>query len=505
MRARHVLAAVLVLALAAGLLAGCSKKIHPVGNMAPETYLFVQGPIDTVNHRVHLYWYGTDPDGSVAAYAIRWVYPGQDAGWDTIKVRGNPAPRDSMFTIFTGDTSTVMPRFEVFAIDNEGMRDPSVASEDFTLSNRAPVVHITDPLGTSDSTFASVTFHWNTDDPDGGGPDLRYYVWLDGNAATPDVTDQEEFTVPSARFLRSGVYPPTGPRTVFVQAVDDGGRHGPVASFTWTVRPPADQFDNNQARLLVIDDTSTEDPNNLLLDSFYSAVYTLLPPGTYTVLRPQVSPRVIRSSADLAQTFGLFKAVLWYRGGIPGRFTSPWLRNFEEGVGEYLDHGGNLYVDGLYLINGLRSPGALSMDFVTSHCGSDGLYNCYTTVERGIVDSTAGWGNRNGGFFRSTMYGDPASSTFRSILAATSRSDSSAGLRAFVVRDTANVAFWAMAGVLSPGNSEDLPVGVTVPQGQSGKLVLLTIPPLYGGGNVANTRNFLRRILNSFGTGVPLP
>src|SRR5207247_9580676 len=63
--------------LALGSLSGCSRKMSPVQNLPPDTRLFVQWPVqvDTVSHRVHLYWFGTDPDGEVVAYAFRFVYP----------------------------------------------------------------------------------------------------------------------------------------------------------------------------------------------------------------------------------------------------------------------------------------------------------------------------------------------------------------------------------------------------------------------------------------------
>ena len=95
----------------------------------------MRGQVDTVNHRVHLYWFGTDPDGEVAKYALRWVYPPpapQDPAWDTIPARlpGGRAPtRCSRCP--PGDSFVVMPRFEIFAIDNEGAADPTPAVQTF--------------------------------------------------------------------------------------------------------------------------------------------------------------------------------------------------------------------------------------------------------------------------------------------------------------------------------------------------------------------------------------
>ena len=62
-RARRALTLLVPLALFA--LAACSPKDAVVTQLPPETTIFVQGPVDTVHHRVHLYWFGSDPDGDV--------------------------------------------------------------------------------------------------------------------------------------------------------------------------------------------------------------------------------------------------------------------------------------------------------------------------------------------------------------------------------------------------------------------------------------------------------
>ena len=503
MRARRALAlAALAVpaALLLGGLAGCAKELRPIQNLEPETYLFVQGPVDTVNHRVHLYWYGTDPDGFVIGYALRWVYPPpapQDVPWDTIWVAATATPTDSMFTMATGDSFVVMPRFEIFAIDNEGAADPTPAVQTFTLSNLAPTVAITNPLGSRDSTYASATFSWTVDDPDGGGPGLYYRVWLDGNEAAYDSTTGNTFTLPSARFLQGGEYL-SGPRTVYVQAVDDGGRAGPPASMTWYVRAPAAVLTNHQGRLLVVDEVPSTGANNSLFDTFYKGVADLLPAGTYSVLRPQFNPQIFRSERDVAQTLRQFQAVLWYRGGETT--VSSWLRTYQDSIGGWLDAGGKLYVDGLYLIQGLRTPGAFREEFVARRCGSAGLVNGYAYVGNGAIDSTAGWSFRAGSNFHSYRYGEMP----RALVAPFAMADSSGGVRVFAVTDTSNVALWGMEGQMQPPNlGFEAPVGVSVPQGNGGRLTILTLPIRFLTATPAS--NMLRRMLYEFDIGMPLP
>jgi hypothetical protein len=410
-----------------------------------------------------------------------------------------------MFTMYTGDAAFVQPRFEVCAIDNQGMRDPTPAIETFSLSNTAPVVQFTDALDLGDSTYASVTFHWVTTDPDGGGPGLHYYVWLDGNEATPDSTSETAFTVPSRRFLQQGTYL-SGPRTVFVQAVDDGGRHGPAASFTWFVRAPGMVLDDNQARLLVIDDVVETSGNNQLIDAFYKGgdyffardgiwihhqgPHEWLQDGTWDSLRVQYNANMFRSAEDMLQTFRQFKAVVWYRGDNLN--ISPWLTNYSQAIKDYVDGGGRLYVDGVYLISALRTPGALGRDFI-DYLDSDSLLECYSSA---VQNPTEGWGNVSGGYFRSAAYGE-----ITRFSAAANLSGNTGGLRAFVVRDTMNVAFWALPNSLSPSAGFEVPVAVTVPHG-AGRIVLSTIPLSSGYSNLTrlpSAGNVYHRILQQFG------
>jgi hypothetical protein len=497
MRARGILAALIVVTVALGVLAGCSKKLRPIQNLPPDTYVNIRGPVDAVSHRVHLYWFGTDPDGSVTGYALRWVYPppaSQNPAWDTLLADHGPLRTDSVFTMFTGDSGQVTPRFEIYAIDNEGAPDPTPAVQRFLLTNVAPVVRFTDPLGDRDTTYASATVSWETIDPDGGGPGLHYRVWLAGNEAHYDSTNEQTFTVPSARFLRNGVYE-SRRCSLYVQAVDDGGLKGEPSWMTWFTRAPAEVLDNNQGQLLVIDDLP-KGINDETYDKFYKSVADLLPPGTYDILRPQFNPGIFRSGRDLAQTFRQFKAVLWYRGDEPT--ISPLIRTYQDSIGAFLDEGGKLYLDGLYLIEGLHTPGALREEFVSRHLGSTRLINCYAGIGGGREDSTAGWSSHRTSAFRSSVYGE----SFNAIVGPSKiANDSTGAIRGFAVTDTNSVALWAMDGQLDPPNTGfEVAVGVTVKQdrlGKDGRLVLLTMPVRFAPPAVA--KNLLQRMLRDLG------
>jgi hypothetical protein len=112
---------------------GCSPKKVMNPNLPPETSVFVQGSVDTVSYRAHLYWFGSDADGYVVAYELRFLNPDQPA--DTAWIRTTKT--DSVFSVFT-PTGTSKPEFEVRAIDDAGLTDPTPATQSFTFSNLPP-------------------------------------------------------------------------------------------------------------------------------------------------------------------------------------------------------------------------------------------------------------------------------------------------------------------------------------------------------------------------------
>ena len=458
---------------------GCSTKKLVRANLPPDTRVFVSGTVDTVNHRIHMYWFGTDPDGEVAAYAMRWVYPppeSQNPKWDTLWCAPPGRPNDSLFTLHTGEAPALSPTFEIYAIDNQGAADPSPAIQGFTVSNLAPTVTITNPLRTTDSTFASITLSWTVLDPDGGGPGLHYRIWLDGNEASYDSTDATTFTVPSARFLVGGVIN-EGLRTLYVQAVDDGGRSGAAASTQWFVRSPG-SVPAARGRLLLIDDSSARSSNNSLFDSFYQQQLGLvdagvLPPQSWSLVTLETQPNAFRTASDFAQTLRLFDAVIWYRGFDTS--VSDLLASYQDSLAAYADGGGHVLLDGPYLISGLNVPGAIDSTFVPKYLASDEMIKCFGSTTRVW---TAGWSHASTGSFRTSMY--PAfpdhPDTLRSVTNTPSPTITAGGLRAFAVRDTHDVALWARVGQLIPSNPTELPIAVNTRRGANGRLVVFSMP-----------------------------
>lgn len=487
---RRLLAtAALALASAALLAAvGCGHLTQKLtgslnANQAPHTVLFVNGAVDTVNHVVHLYWFGTDTDGSVTGYEWRLDNPAApaDTGW-----RFTTAT-DSIFTVATPNGYTA-PVFSVRAIDDAGLRDPQPPVQDFEFSNLPPTVRLTTKPLPSDTTFASVSVVWSSNDPDGDAAKLRYLVWLDGNESSPEITTTNSLTMPTARFGAPGVAL-ASQRKLFVRAIDDGGMAGPVDSCVWFVRKPVT---GSRARLLIIDDVPRSNAANLRFDTLYTNTCARvgLPVDQYAVLRLDTT-QPFRTAADFAQTFRLFENVVWYRGN---EITfSTLLRTAEPGLGEYLSNGGHFYLDGFYLIGGRNATGPLSEDFVRSYLGSDGMVSAFTSTPT-FADTSIGFGNTGTSVFlpavdvRGTIGRD--SMYVRQVF--TVRSGEAGGLRQFRFRNRGDVLLWGAPGTLTPDLGDSTAVGISVPQPGGGRaIVVCTAPggavPAVGAGNVAGS------------------
>lgn len=511
------IAGVIVLAalLAIVALAGCAKKkILAVQNLPPETTLFVQGSLDTVNHVVRLFWFGSDPDGEIVGYEYMIDNPAQPESAHWVFT----SRTDSLFTIYT-PAGYATPTFRVRAIDDSptprpvdspvnappGQRDPSPAVQDFQFSNQPPTVRFTQRLIPTDTTYASVTLAWTGSDVDGNVSALRFQVGLDTVPSALHLVSGSGITLDTTDFKVAGVYPTTRPRQAFIRAIDDGGRASGWDSVRWVVRAPS--APGVHPRLLLIDDF----PGTFgLLDApYWTAARTLLPAGSFSILRMEYT-QPFRSVKDLAQTFRQFDAVIWYRGTV-GQETNPVIstvmRDYQDGMATYLDGGGKLMIESLQLIEGHNAVGALRPDWVSRYMGSTGLIHAPLA---GQADSSVAWSITPGYAVVDTIPEPDVTTTFRSDLRSTIFNDSlrnninTKGLRGFSVIDTLNhVALWGRDSTLSPLVDRDVPIAVTVPVAGtvSGRLVVFTTP-LGGANGFANVNRFMCKLFQHMGLGV---
>ena len=454
MRAKSLRRVALVLALlCSGILAGCSLKHMAIPTDVPHTIIFVQGPVDTVSHIVHLYWFGTEEHGYISGYEVRLLNP--DAPADTNWAFTTHT--DSVLTVQTpsGFTSAV---FEARAIDEHGMRDPDPARQTFHFRNQPPIVLLVgkpNAADHSDTTFASATVTWSVNDPDGDASKVFFRIWLDGNQNTPNIVGGTSFTVPSNQFLVNGAIT-SGLRTLRIQGIDDGGMAGAIDSVTWYVKRAVV---GSRARLLLIDDVPTTYSAKVRVDTLYAnaVANTGIAPDSRTTLHLQFD-QPFRSAKDLEQTFEMFESVVWYHGEQTA--PSAVMSQYGDGIGPYLDHGGKLFIESLNLIETSQNNGALSLDFVNQYLNSDGVF-LYPLAP----DSSSAWSLSGAAVFPCPGVGD-------SVL----NSRIIGGLRAFKTRDNSQILVLARPGVLSEGNPFPMAVALSVPQPGGGLMIADSYP-----------------------------
>lgn len=465
----RALVAILLLAGAAALAAlgmqGCGgKHLTAPALSTPHTTIFIDGPIDTVgvNHIVHLHWFGSDPHGYIAGYEVRLL--------DSLVAPADTAWRfttltDSVLTVQTPDGYT-RARFQVRSINDRGVKDPNPATQRFYFRNQPPIVQLIgkpNRADKSDTTFASVSVTWTVTDLDGDASKVVVRAWLDGRANSPVATVGTSLTMPSSEFLQNGVFQ-SGPRTLYIQGVDDGGMAGPIDQVTWYVKKPVDLPDaQGRGRLLLIDDLPNTDGAKQRVDTLYANAIanTGLAPGTWTTLHLQFD-QPFRSSEDLRQTMNQFRAVVWYRGEQTSISTV--LLNYADGLGAYLDGGGRVFLESLNMISAWSSTGPLTVDFIDQHLNCDGVF-----LYGQPPDSSAAWGMAASGVLQFPAIADSVQN--KRIIG---------GLRAFIPRDWSQVLLYAPAHTMSRDTPYDFALGMVVPQKNNGLFIADTYPMVSG-------------------------
>jgi hypothetical protein len=429
------------------LAAGCGVKGTLVPNGAPETTIFVEGPVDTVNHVVHLRWFGSDPDGQVARFEYRFVYPaGQEPAGHDSSAWLSTTRTDSTFAVFA-PSGYSMPTFVIRAIDDDGLADPTPARQVFQFKNDAPTITLVGNPVLPNTTLPVATILWTANDPDGDISLAHYLVWLDADEADAVlVPASNSFTLPPSMFSDGAGGYVAGPHTVHIRAVDDGGAVSAPASFTWNVVAPVGD-------VLLVDDQQASPA----IDPMYTTAFdTQLGPGNYTRLELELN-NPFRSPADLTYSFALFKSVFWYQENYTVR-SGP-LSMAEPAIRAHLAAGGNMYIDSQTLVGtGGAIPG---QDFLEEVVGADSLQFNQATQSTNFSIST-----------NQVLRPGPAVpyDSLRSVAISTA-------VDALILKSLSEAAFLAPPIVLDSSQVEDWVVGVDrVPTGGTGRLVFLTFP-----------------------------
>jgi hypothetical protein len=280
---------------------------NPVGNLPPDTHLFLVMPDsttlpDTTSSRQEVYWWGQDPDGEVVGYQYRWDF---DSSW--VETTDENAvfylPLREQFDIFT---------FQVRAIDNEGAIDPTPAQLTFPVFNTPPSIVFrvhSNPTGNpqdTTTTFPTRTFIWEVADLDGDSTitglywtldDTTHWDYLAGWVRSITLTDVEPGFHTFYIFARDTA----GATSATIQFPDTSDHNAP--NF-WLVQEPIGYV------VLVDDDDRVSGINEDVAREFYMAILDTLTPSGYSVW--DVSRGLPYSSADILASLSYFDKAIWF-------------------------------------------------------------------------------------------------------------------------------------------------------------------------------------------------
>jgi hypothetical protein len=372
------------------LIFSCSEDIvnDSAKNQAPDTGLFLY-PDSTINQqpsRLHVHWWGDDPDGVIRGYYFKWV--GIDTFWTFT------LSNDSIFSLPIGSADTTYD-FNVSAVDAEGngiydynifqngidygpepfidlnengirdtdepfydigLIDPTPASLLFPIKNTPPVLEWDELTVLPDTSFPVMTFKWSADDLDGVASikeinislnDTTNFVSLDGaiRLITIRVKDPKA-SVPEMEILINGsdqnIYPEilTGlllddDNKIYMQAVDLSGAPSnmivlPDTNDVWYVKKPKGQ-------MLIFDDYSGSQSDQA--KTFYRNIFNTIGGGALVGKYDEydlVEQTLPFENVTLYETMKLFKYTYYYA------ISNPRLDLLNLVTNKYLQQGGKI-------------------------------------------------------------------------------------------------------------------------------------------------------------------
>jgi hypothetical protein len=166
--------------LLVALVAGCDAGFHgtEADNQVPDTELSIRDVslVDNFEGRpgltstITVSWSGTDPDGYVAAFDVRFFSSDSLSFYDANPETGwtRTASRDTTALLpIPGGEASANVAFEVRAVDNVGAVDPEPARTVFPIRNSPPTATLSSLELPPDTTWPVLSFVLGADDPDG--------------------------------------------------------------------------------------------------------------------------------------------------------------------------------------------------------------------------------------------------------------------------------------------------------------------------------------------------
>ena len=139
------------------ILVSCEKDItgDRIQNLPPETTVFIQSD-DTLNFTPsvqQLFWDGRDADGFVTGFFYTFEVNPQPDDWIWTTERSGIFPLE----IIGSDTTYA---FQVKAVDNDNLEDPTPATQLIPIANSRPEIEWEIGRAIPDTTFTVANFAW---------------------------------------------------------------------------------------------------------------------------------------------------------------------------------------------------------------------------------------------------------------------------------------------------------------------------------------------------------
>lgn len=278
-------------------------------NLPPETTVFIQSS-DTLNYTQSIqkiHWDGSDPDGFVTGFYYTFEENPADEDWEWTTKRTKTFPLK-----ITGEDTVYL--FQVKAVDDDGMEDPTPAKQLFPILNSPPDIDWVINSNIPDTTFTVASFAWNATDPDGDSTIAYFEYALDDTSDTTNwhqiPGDRRTITLKEA----DGVIP--GDHAFYIRAVDIADAQSPTIRMPissnkfWHVREP-------QGRYLLIDDYAVESSISKYPDAYYTSMLdSLLGVFGDDYSYWNIEELFPASTNQFIETVKLFDRVIWYTDAI---------------------------------------------------------------------------------------------------------------------------------------------------------------------------------------------
>ncbi|PIS28057.1 MAG: hypothetical protein COT43_07215 [Candidatus Marinimicrobia bacterium CG08_land_8_20_14_0_20_45_22] len=265
-------------------------------NLPPETSIFISssGILNPTQSVQVISWDGRDPDGFVIGFYYRWKSNADSTEWIFTK-----AHSDTFELSISGDTASYI--FQIKAIDDDSLADPTPASQLFPIKNTIPKIGWITNRRIPDTTFTVASFTWNATDLDGDSTITNFEWALDDTMNWTSISGiLRTVTINEDNGLTEGDH------CFYLRAVDIAGAKSEIIrmpeDMTWYVKEPVNGY-------LLVDDYSSETVGSGYPDKYYKGLLkSLIGNFNYWNIEEQFPA----SMTQFTETLKLFDRVVWY-------------------------------------------------------------------------------------------------------------------------------------------------------------------------------------------------